>query len=183
MPIVAPVSPETATDEQRRLGETLFQRTGGLYAGPTALYLHNPGFAQIFDSMRDFVSRGGLSIPPALRLVAVLATTRFWTAQYAWTVQSRIAREAGVGDDVIEAIRAGRRPAFASDDQEVVYDYVSALLERRKPGESLEARALALLGQAGLVELVSVVGMYSLVGLTCAAFDPPLRDGQAPPLG
>jgi 4-carboxymuconolactone decarboxylase len=181
MGIVAPVSLARATDEQKRIGEELFARLGGRASGPTALYLHNPGFAQLFDGVRRHIA-DGFSLPTRLTELCMCVTIRFWSAQYAWTVHGPAAVKAGISADAIEAIRTGGTPSFEAEDEETLYAYVSALLAREKIAPELEQRALALFGEVGLVELVAVTGVYSLVGQTCAAFDLPLADGVAPPL-
>ncbi len=180
MGIVAPVSLENATGEQKEIGERIFARLGGLSSGPSAIYLHNPGFARLFDQTRAYIGEG-FSLPPRLAELCMLVTIRFWSAQYAWTVHAPAARKAGLGEELIEAIRANERPAFAAEDEETIFDYVSALLAREQIPEAIQQKALAHLGAAGLVELVAIAGIYSLVGQTCAAFDIPLKEGTLPP--
>ena len=44
------------------------------------------------------------------------------SAQYEWFAHARHALEAGVSNDVIEAIRHRRKPDFERDDERLIYD-------------------------------------------------------------
>ena len=46
-----------------------------------------------------------------------------WKADYEWSIHAGEARKAGLPDDIIAAIEAGRRPAFDDADAELVYDF------------------------------------------------------------
>ena len=83
---------------------------------------------------------------------------------------------------MIDAVRERRRPAIADPMLEVVYDYVAELLETRRVGEETDARALRLLGEEAVIQLVLIVGFYSMLGLGSDAFEPELPPGVPPPL-
>ncbi|MDP6174173.1 MAG: hypothetical protein QGF09_08420 [Rhodospirillales bacterium] len=182
MGIVAPVTLDKATKEQKELGAAIFARLGEKPTGPSSIYLHNPGFAQLFDQVRIHIGED-FSISTKHAELCMLVVIRFWSAQYAWTVHGPAGIKAGLSVELVEAIRTNQRPPFAGDDEETVYDYVSALLARQEIPDQLAQKALALLGEVGLVELVSICGVYTLVGQTCAAFDIALPEGMKPALG
>jgi hypothetical protein len=43
--------------------------------------------------------------------------------------------------------------------------------------QDLERRAIDALGKTGVIDLVAVVGFYTMIGLGCLAFDPQLPPG------
>ena len=66
--------------------------------------------------------------------------------------------------------------------EQAVYDVASALLATGRVPAVLRARATEALGERGLVELVGILGYYSLVALTLNAFEIGLPDAAAPEL-
>lgn len=52
------------------------------------------------------------------------------------------------------------------------------LFERRRVEPATFARALALLGRQGLVDLVSLMGVYAATAALLTAFDVQLRPGE-----
>jgi len=95
--------------------------------------------------------------------------------------------EAGHGQATIDALLAGDRPDFGAVDgadvekENMVLDYASELVANGRISDDMHARALAVFGEQGLVELVGVIGYYHLVSLTLNAFNVPLPDGVEKP--
>ena len=79
----------------------------------------------------------------------------------------------------IEALRLGQRPEAMSETEAVVYDVASTLWRERTIDQALFDRAIALLGQQALTDLVGVIGYYALVSATLNVFDMPLPEGAA----
>ena len=179
---IRPIPRDEATPEQQRVGDAIFGSRHEDYGGPSAVLLHVPEMAQRFEDLRDALIKDERLPKPALHLGALLAA-RFWSSQYTWWKRVDMCRTAGIPDDVIEAVRDRRRPAFVDPALEVVYDYVAELLESGRVGDSVEARALDLLGQEAVIQLVMIVGFYSMLALVSDAFEPELPSGVDPPLG
>ena len=118
--------------------------------------------------------RYNTSLPKRLSELAILITAKNWRAQYEWYAHEPMARDGGLGDDVIAAIKAGTRPAFAAADEEAVYNLGMELYETQRVSDATFAAAKAQLGEAGVVELVGIMGYYALVSLTLNAFQVPL---------
>jgi len=75
---------------------------------------------------------------------------------------------------------ARRRPERAPADEQLVYDASLALHETRDLAPELYARFVAQFGEQGLVELIGVLGFYTLVSMTLNAFDVPAPVPQQP---
>ena len=64
-----------------------------------------------------------------------------------------------------------------------MHDVARAAHETRNVDDALYARAKDVLGEAALVDLVGVLGYYTLISLTINVFKvPPLGDDPAPEL-
>lgn len=178
---IRPITREEATPEQQRVGDAIFGSRDEEYGGPSAVLLHVPEFAERFEELRHALIKGERLPKPALHLAALLAA-RFWSSQYTWWKRAQMCRAAGIPDVVIDAVRERRRPAIADPTLEVVYDYVAELLETRQVDAETDARALRLLGEEAVIQLVLIVGLYSMLGLVSDAFEPELPPGVPPPL-
>ena len=64
-----------------------------------------------------------------------------------------------------------------------MHDYSRALLNRHHVSDDLYRATVAALGEAALVELVVLLGYYSLISMVLVSFQVPLPEGQAPPFG
>lgn len=128
------------------------------------------------------VLRYDTTLGPILSEMAILMVARHWTSDYEWLVHKREALKAGLGPDVVNSIAARRQPEGMDDRQQVLFDYVTELLESRTIGELTHARATVVLGQQSVVELVGLLGYYTQVSMTLNAFSIGFPMGEAPEL-
>ena len=175
---ITPPNPDQYTAEQKVLAERIAASRGGV-RGPYAIWIKNPKLADCVDGLGKY-ARFDTSLPQRLSELAILVVTRHWTAQYAWQAHEKIARKEGIADSAIDAIRHRRTPTFAAKDEQAVYDFVHDLLERKLVSATTYEAARAALGEAALIELVTIAGYYSLVSMTLNAFEAPIPEGVTP---
>jgi 4-carboxymuconolactone decarboxylase len=156
-------------------GAGLVNDDGGL-VGPFNAFVHAPGVGQRLSSLGQ-VLRFQTSIERRLSEVAIITVAARWKAEFEWWAHARMAREHGVPGEVVDAIGRGEDPPFEADDERVVYTVARQLTTGGQLGQDAFAAAQGLLGQAGVVELVSLCGYYSLVSFLLNAFTVPLPPG------
>lgn len=178
---VPPLKPEEMTDEQRRLAAKIAGPRGGVVRGPFALWLRNPRLVDKADELGNLL-REGTSVPRRLSELAILVTARHWTAQYEWFAHERQAREVGIADAVIEAIRHRRKPSFDKPDERIVYDLATELYESKKVSDATYAAAVQALGQMTVIELVTIATFYAMIAMILVTFQVDIPEGEAPPL-
>ena len=166
------------TAEQRRVFEDIRAGPRGRVAGPFRVWLRSPGLADRAQKLGAFL-RFGTTLRPPLRELAILLTARSWDARYEWQAHEPHALEAGLDRDLIAAVAAGRRPRFADADAEAVHDLCVELHETHGLSDATYAKAQARLGDQGIVELVGLIGYYTMLAMTLNAFRVPLP-GDAP---
>jgi 4-carboxymuconolactone decarboxylase len=178
-----PLDHDTLDAEQRRVARVIVDGPRGVVSGPYDAWLRRPELADRARAVGDYV-RFDCGLPRDLAELAILLTARRWKAQFEFWAHARFAREAGVGDDVIEAIRAGREPVFAGDDDphRVVYEFVTEYFRTTRVSDATYERASRALGEEDLVDLVAVVGYYAMVSMTLNVFEVPMPPGVAEPL-
>lgn len=158
-------------------GDAAVNDAGGLI-GPFNAWVTAPGVGAKLSTLGATL-RFETSIERRLLEVAIITTGAHWKAEFEWWAHSRMAREHGVTNDVIEAIRRGDPPPFARDDERVVHDVARQLATNGRLEADAYAAAHELLGDAGMVELVSLCGYYALVSFTLNAFEVGLPPGVA----
>ena len=149
--------------------------------GPLGVWLWRPELADRAQRLGDY-ARYRTSLPPLLSELAILVVARFWGSEFEWHAHKRIALEAGVSAQAIEAIRSGRTPELESAEQATVFEFSDTLLKRHRIDDALYARATESLGEGGVIDLVGILGYYSLISLTINTFRVPLPDGAEPEL-
>jgi 4-carboxymuconolactone decarboxylase len=76
-----------------------------------------------------------------------------------------MADRAGLSADIVQAIAAERRPARMDQDETLVFDMCDELQKTMTIGDATYNRAVARLGEAGVVDTVAIYGFYSYLGL------------------
>jgi 4-carboxymuconolactone decarboxylase len=169
MPRITATPDSELTDEQKAIRDRIVA-TRGKARGPFLVWLQSPELADRAQNLGAFC-RFGSSLPPRLSELAILVMGAHWKAAYEWNAHLEHARTAGVPESVIEAIRIGATPAFAMPDDEAVYTFATELLENRKVTDETYRYAVSILGQRSVVDLVGILGYYTLISMTCVAFD------------
>lgn len=166
------------TAEQRTLIKAIAGGPRGSFKpnGPFFCYLYSPGFGELAQKLGAYC-RYGTSIAPRLTELAILTTAAIWKAHYEWAAHEPQALSAGVKPATIEAIRTGRDPKAAPKDERAVYAFTRELYATRRISDRTYKSVQAMLGDAGTVELVGVLGYYAMVAMTLNAFRMPVPDG------
>jgi 4-carboxymuconolactone decarboxylase len=149
-------------------------------SGPFYCYLHAPGFGELAQKLGGHL-RYGTSIPPRLSEFAILTTARYWKAQYEWAAHAPMAEQKGVKPATILDLQAGRKPKGAPKDERTIYDFIVELYKTRRVSSRNYKAVNAILGDAGTVELVGLLGYYAMVSMTLNVFRMPLAPGVKAP--
>jgi 4-carboxymuconolactone decarboxylase len=105
------------------------------------------------------------AFPPHLSEFIILVASRLWSQQYEWSLHSPIAIQAGVDGAIIEAIAEGRRPVAMSEEQEILYDFSTELIESGSVSDETYYRALARFGEKGVIDAAGITGYYTLLAM------------------
>jgi 4-carboxymuconolactone decarboxylase len=176
-PRLATIADEDMTDAQRKLRDAIASSPRGrlIMNGPFGCFLHAPAYGMVAQQLGAHV-RYHTSLPPRLSEFAILTTARLWRAQYEWFAHAPMAEKAGVAPQTIRDLKAGRKPARAPADERAIYDFIKELYRARRVGDATYRRVHKLLGDAGMVELVGILGYYSLISMTLNVFRAALPD-------
>jgi 4-carboxymuconolactone decarboxylase len=176
---VPDLDPAEMTPQQKRIHDDIAAKRGGTVRGPFAIWLRTPEIADRANQFGNVVRANG-KIDKRLFELMVLIVARHWSAPYEWFAHEKHAVSAGVSSDVIEAIRHGRTPDFARDDEKLVYDIVSELNISRDLSQPCYDRGVAHFGLELFIEFVTAIGFYIMVAVVLKAFDAPVPGGSRP---
>lgn len=175
-----PLALEDLTPEQRRVHDLIASGPRGRVPVPFLAWLRNPGLAERAQEL-GAQCRYRTSLPPRLSELAILVTAYAWRAPYEWGAHAGEARKAGLSDEVIAAIGRGVTPSGLADDEAVVHAFAREAQNTRRVSDETYDRALAVLGERGVVDLTMILGYYCLISMTLNVFRIPARDGVAVP--
>jgi 4-carboxymuconolactone decarboxylase len=159
-------------------GSGLVNAEGGL-VGPFNAWVTAPETGRRLADLGGHL-RFATSVERRLLELAIVTVGAHWKAEFEWWAHSRMARDHGISDSILDALARGAAPSFERHDEEVVHAVASQLVATGRVEPATYEAAHALLGDQGLVELVSLCGYYTLVSFTLNAFAVPLPPDTTP---
>jgi len=171
---------ERLDDQQRPVGEKIVKISSVGLGGPYNPMLRSPVYAQRMYDLLDYL-RWHTSVPTKLNEMAIIIVGRQWRSQVEWYAHAPLAKKAGLADSIIADIKANKRPAGMSPDEEVVYDFVTELTTKHAVSDELFDRARKLLGEQQVVDLTAVAGTYVGVAMMLAMAEEGVPAGKEPP--
>jgi 4-carboxymuconolactone decarboxylase len=179
MPRIEDVQRDKLDARQQQIYDVIMRdRPRPKLSGPFSVWIHTPGLCEPSNTIANFF-RHDCKLEQRLVELIILTVCRHATAKYAWAAHEPLARKAGLEPAVIAAIRNRKKPDFQKDDERQVYEIASELLTTGSLSAASFDRAVTAFGQEKLIEAVSCVGLYSMVGLVINTFDiPPAVGGD-----
>jgi 4-carboxymuconolactone decarboxylase len=174
-----PLAYEQMNPAQKKMAETMAAGRGP--GGSFNIIVRSPDSGSLFYEMGERV-RFHMSVPDKLKELAILLTARYWSAHFEWQAHRRAAAQAGLSEEKIKAIAEGRRPAGMSSDEETVYNFVTELYRTKNVSDATFGALKNLVGERGVVDIVTTVGYYQVVSMGMNVDRRPLGEGQQPEL-
>ena len=150
---------------------------GGVARNYAAL-LNNPQAAGSLAGLGGY-ARFETPLPARIKALAVLAAAREACGHYVWTVNQRAAKDAGLDDDVIAAIREYRAPAGLTADDAAVVQFVLEILRHHRISDATFEAMRGLVGSSGVVDVLVVSGYYHTLAHCLQALDVELPEGMS----
>jgi 4-carboxymuconolactone decarboxylase len=160
-----PAIPEDRLTDEQKAAVAEFEEVRGPLSGPWHVLVRSPGMLNPARSLSDYV-RFNSSLPPRLSEFAILITAREWTSQYEWNAHHGLAMRGGLDPSIAAALAEGRRPEGMAPDEAAVYDFCIEMHRNHSVSDATYARALELLGEQGIVDMIGLSGWYTLVSMT-----------------
>lgn len=179
-----PIPPSQWNAEQRAAAAELIAGPRGEVRGPFVPLLRSPELLDRTQKLGEYI-RYRCRVPKRLRELAILVVARHWKQGYEWAVHAPLAIQAGVAVVLIESLAAGTvgTPDGHTPDADslLIVDFCLQLLRTQAVDDACYARAKALLGEAGVVDLCALCGYYSLLAMVMNVARTPLPAGRSVP--
>ena len=177
---IHPIPRHEMSAEQIRVNDAIAgARAGGQAGGPFAVWLRTPEFAEMAGTLGMYL-RTQTTLPRRLLELTVLVTARDWTAQYEWHAHEKFIAVAGLDADLMEDLRLGKRPDFKAPDEAVVYDVATEIHRTKTLSAKTYQRALDTLGEQTVVDLLTIIGYYTMIAVVLVGLEVGTPDGSAP---
>lgn len=172
------ISPNDYTDEQNELAQKVASSRGAM-RGPFVPALHSPGVLRAIEATGAYV-RFQNSLPDDLKELATIVVARFWGAQYEWYAHARLALQAGIPSEVVDAIRKGEAPAKLTPAQAAIYNFCIEINGTHTVRDRTFAAVASRFGTRGVMDLVGICGHYSMISMILNVAQVPTPDGSVP---
>lgn len=152
--------------------------------GPAAIALYSPGAAELLRKLNDYLRREGNILGAPLTELAILVAAREFDQQYVWSAHEPAALRAGAAQPVIEVIKYRKDVSGVGEKEATIIRMGRQLFREHKLNSETFAKAVELFGKQGTVELVILMGDYTLNALLLDALDqhlPAERKALLPP--
>jgi 4-carboxymuconolactone decarboxylase len=112
----------------------------------------------------------------------MLVTARELDCQHIWNAHAASARQAGVPDALVDALRERQELTGLAPDESAVVHYGREFFRTHHVSRGAFQAALEQFGRQGVVELALIMGNYSLLALLINTFDTDLPPDRTEPL-
>lgn len=136
------IAREKMSDAQRQAYDALVAGPRGGARGPFNALLRSPDLMDKVQRVGEYV-RFRTSIPARLNELAILVTGRAWGAKFEFYAHRILALKAGLSESIADAIARNERPKGMQPDEELVYDFATALHRDHVIDDALFKRAVA----------------------------------------
>jgi 4-carboxymuconolactone decarboxylase len=152
--------------------------------GPGAIALYSPGASEPLRNLNNYLRRDGNILGNGITELAILVAAREGDSNYIWSAHEPAALKAGIAQPVIDAVKYGKDVSAAGEKETVVVRMGRQIVRDHKLDSATFAKAVDLFGKQGTVELVILMGDYTLNAMLLDAFDqhlPADRKSLLPP--
>ncbi len=144
----------------------IVDRNGAVGAGGPSLwsvYVHLP---EILGPLRELHEQAHVNPRISQKLVhfIIMITARYWTNDI-WTAHEEDSIREGLSPDTVKALTEGRHPDHMAEDEAIVYDFCTELLENKRVSDVTYSRAVAKFGEEGVVQATVIEGLYTYLSL------------------
>jgi 4-carboxymuconolactone decarboxylase len=167
---------ETPVDEMAADMKAAYEHTKqlrGMVPGPHKIWLANPALSETIVPTGVYFQTQSTLTKAEIEIVTNLINGK-WCAAYGNYEHEIIGGFlGGLAPEKVQALIAGLPTWFDDPREQVVYELTTALISPRVVPLGLYRRAEDLLGDAGIVDVTVLIGWFTAVSMTLAAYDVP----------
>eukprot|EP00667_Euglena_gracilis_P016573 EG_transcript_17359 len=185
---------EAFTAAQKKIHDDILANRSTGIRGPFRPWLANPEICDPAQQLGHVLRYDIKSLSFPERELAILTVARLSNCAGEWAIHVPEARKSGLTDAAIEAVQSnaeglpegvvliaessegitrGILPMGSEHRLQTVYAFVRSLAQKQEVSDELYAAAVEDIGEVGTMELVVLVGYYTMVAMTVNVFNVP----------
>src|SRR5262245_21581505 len=166
------IPPNNLTPEQSKLFEQLTAGRGRIL-GPYKVWIHSPTVASGMEHIGTFLNKRS-SLSTREVEIGILVIAQHWQGEYVKQAHIRMGKEAGLTQETIDAILAGRDPKLTDPHERAVHRFAAALVGGAKLSDAEFGELEQVLGREGIAEVLILLGYYTSVALAMKVHEVPI---------
>ena len=143
---------------------------GGVGTGPMSILKHSPEMARRAIPFWEYV-RNESTVPHQVRELAMLVTARAKDCVYIWDRHVPIARQSGLSNELIDALRDKGPLPELSPSEAAVINLATEFFAGSKVSEGTFQAVHQQFGTQAIVELVTLMGYYAMLAFNANTID------------
>jgi 4-carboxymuconolactone decarboxylase len=147
--------------------------------GPSGIWLHSPKLALHLRGANQYL-RYETKLGRRLTELAILVTARELDHQFEWTAHEPVALREGLEPEIVDVVKYRRPISGLGDREAVIISLGRELLRDRKVRSETFARAVALFGRQGVLDLAALIGDYAMTAIILTTFDQQVHPDRPP---
>ena len=185
---IPPITHDQADQRQREVWDAIVASRGGAarlvgddgsLIGPFNSMVTSPDIGARIAALGEAV-RFHNTVDNRLLELAITTVGAHWRSNFEFWAHGRLAVEAGIDQSIVDALAAGQEPVFQADDEATVHRFASALVTTGRVDDATFAATRDLVGEQGVVDLITGIGYYCLISLTLNGLAIQLPPGVEP---
>jgi len=152
----------------------------GQIGGPFDVWLRSPEMGKRLVGLGSFF-RFRTTLDRRYIELAILVTGQHWQSQFEWYSHEPMARDAGVPEAVIQAIKVDQKPNLTDAGDIAAYALATEIHNTHTVSQATFDAAKLQFGETAVAELIGLCGFYGLVSMTLNGFDVDLPKGVEKP--
>src|SRR6185312_15624035 len=120
------IPPDKLTADQKQVFDQLVEGRGRIL-GPYKIWIHSPAIASGMEHIGTFLNKKS-SLSTREVEIGILVIAQHWDANYVRTAHIKAGKAAGLSQDTIDAILAGRDPKLTDPHERAVHRFAAALV-------------------------------------------------------
>ena len=172
MPRLPEITDREAVPEDKREHFDYIQKTRGRVGGGMAMLMHSPEVAGRVAAVGTYV-RFDSPLPRVVKELAALTASSEMHAEFERAVHANFASEQGVSREIIDRIWNCQTLSAIPEEQALPVRLARELLRDHRLTDATYAIAQRRYGDEGVVDLIALVGYYTMLGVLFTALQVP----------
>ena len=164
--------PEKLSPEQTAVFNRLVAGRGRIL-GPYKIWIHSPTVADGMEHIGTFLNKKS-SLATREVEIGILVIAQHWDADYVRQAHIKAGKAAGLTQETIDAILAGRDPKLTDPHERAVHRFAASLVGGAKLPDAEFAEIEKTIGRAGVAEVLVLLGYYTSVALGMKVHEVPI---------